>query len=88
MMAVRSGAKHVYACDLSHVMVRMSHDILVANQIEDKISVIHSSSHQLRVPETLPERYVHTYTIIIISYSTIEYHLLLRKQLMQVYLGR
>ena len=56
-MAVKLGAKQVYACELDVTMVNMSHDILTANGMRDNITLLHSLSTKLSVPRDLPERY-------------------------------
>lgn len=58
MLAVQSGATRVYACELNATMVTMSHDILAANQMADKVKVIHKTSTEISVPADLPERYI------------------------------
>ncbi|XP_072040981.1 protein arginine N-methyltransferase 9-like isoform X2 [Amphiura filiformis] len=56
MFAVQSGAKSVHACEMSKTMYEMSHDVLTANQMEDKISIYHKKSSALKVPGDLPNR--------------------------------
>lgn len=58
MMAVRAGAKQVYACEVNKTLAAMSHDILATNGMVDKVTVLHSLSSDLCVPRDIPERYV------------------------------
>lgn len=60
MLAVRSGAARVYACELNTTMVTMSHDILASNGMADKVAIIHKTSTEATIPADLPERYVLT----------------------------
>ena len=57
MLAVRSGATKVYACDMDVTMATMSRDIIAANGMADKISVINKLSTDLTIPDNIPERY-------------------------------
>ena len=57
MMAVREGATHVFGCEVSHVMVKLSHDIAATNRMSNKLSVLHAQSTDLTVPKDLPNRY-------------------------------
>ena len=56
MLAVRAGAARVYACEMNAAMAMMSRDIITANDMTDKITVIHKRSTDLTVPQHLPER--------------------------------
>ena len=47
MMAVRAGAKHVYACDLNTTKADLARDVIEANGMSDKITVINRSSLDL-----------------------------------------
>lgn len=57
MMAKRSGAKNVYACEMNDAMVSLSCDALAANGLADSVTVVHSLSTMLTVPKNLPERF-------------------------------
>lgn len=57
MMAVRSGSKRVYACEMNKKMVEISHDILKGNGVDNNVTVLHSLSTALSVPKDIPERY-------------------------------
>ena len=54
MFAVQSGAKEVYACEMSKTMYDLSLDILSANQMRDSVHVINKKSHDLTTPGDLP----------------------------------
>ena len=56
MLAVRSGASQVYACEMDTTMATMSRDIIAANGMTDEISVINKISTDLTIPQELPER--------------------------------
>ena len=58
MLAVQGGAARVYACEMNATMVTMSHDILAANRMADKVAVIHKMSTELSLPTDLPERLI------------------------------
>lgn len=53
MMAVRAGAKRVYACEVSSVMIELSQLIYTANDIKDSIIPMHSLSTDI---QSLPEK--------------------------------
>ena len=56
MFAVQSGAKLVYACEMSKTMYDLSLDILAANQMKDSVHVINKKSHDLAIPDDVPRR--------------------------------
>ena len=56
MFAVQSGAKSVYACEMSKTMYDLSLDILTANQMKDSVHVINKKSHDLTIPGDLPNQ--------------------------------
>ena len=56
MLAVRSGASRVYACEMDATMATMSHDIIAANGMADRISIINKMSGDLEIPQDIPER--------------------------------
>ena len=62
MMAVKAGAKSVYACEVNETMVTVSHDILAANGIQDDITLLHALSTTLSVPVDIPKRYLLSYS--------------------------
>ena len=57
MFAVQSGAKSVYACEMSKTMYEMSHDVLTTNQMKDQVKLFHRNSTELKIPDELPNRY-------------------------------
>ena len=69
MMAVKAGAKRVYACELNEVMVSLSHDILAANGMQDDVTIIHALSTTLSVPQDIPERFATQRKQSIVLYS-------------------
>lgn len=56
MFAVQSGAKNVYACEMSKTMFDLSADVIKSNGMEDSIHVINKRSYDLKIPDDLPER--------------------------------
>ncbi|XP_028414010.1 protein arginine N-methyltransferase 9-like [Dendronephthya gigantea] len=56
MFAIQSGAKEVYACEMSKTMYDLSLDILMANQMRDSIHIINKKSQDLTIPEDMPEK--------------------------------
>lgn len=64
-MAVKGGATRVYACDQSHVMVKLSHDIITANQMEDKVASLQMHTNDLHILKDIPEQryYIYMYTV-------------------------
>ena len=56
MFAAQSGAKEVFACEMSKTMFDLSLDILSANQMADCVHVINKKSHDLTIPEDMPRR--------------------------------
>lgn len=60
LMAVKGGAAHVHALDQSHVMIKLSRDIIAANQMEDKVTLLQKHSNDLQVLRDIPsdQRYV------------------------------
>ena len=66
MLAVRAGAARVYACEMNATMVTLSRDVISANEMADKIKVIHKMSTDCDVPDDIPERYVELYDVILL----------------------
>ena len=56
MMVKRSGADRAYACEMNDVMVRLSCEALAANGLAGSVTVLHSLSTMLSVPEDVPNR--------------------------------
>ena len=58
MLAAEAGARAVYGCDMSKTMYEMSCDVILTNQMSQKIHLIHSKSNDLQIPEDISERLV------------------------------
>lgn len=56
MFAVQSGAKEVYACEMSKTMYEMGLDVLKANKMEKLIHTIHKKSTEMKLGDDIPER--------------------------------
>ena len=56
MFAAEAGAKAVYGCDMSKTMYEMSCDVVLTNQMAQKIQLMHSKSTDLQIPGDIPER--------------------------------
>ncbi|XP_075716489.1 protein arginine N-methyltransferase 9 isoform X2 [Rhinoderma darwinii] len=56
MFAKCAGAAHVYACELSKTMFDLACEVVAANHMEDQIKLLHMKSHDVRVPEHIPEK--------------------------------
>lgn len=56
MMAVRAGAKHVYACELNPVLAGAAREIIDRNGLDDKITLINKHSSQIKMGEDMPEK--------------------------------
>ena len=56
MMAVRAGAKHVYACEVHELMHHHAEKIFKLNGYQNKISTIRQVSTQLKIGQQLPEK--------------------------------
>ena len=57
MMAKRTGAESVYACEMSDTMVRLSCEALAANGLADSVTVLHTLSTMISIPKDIPNRY-------------------------------
>lgn len=55
MMAVRHGAKHVYACEQSHFVADVAKEIIANNGYADRITLFSNKSDQIQ-PYHLPEQ--------------------------------
>lgn len=55
MLAARAGAKHVYACENQPLIAQAATEIIAANGLSDRITVIPKWSHDLKIGEDLPE---------------------------------
>ena len=56
MFAVQSGAKEVYACEMSKTMFEMGEDVLRANNMEKVVHTIHKKSTEMKVGEEIPQQ--------------------------------
>ena len=56
MMAIRAGAKHVYACEVNPVLASAARDIIERNGFSDKITLIEKHSSQIKIGEDMPEQ--------------------------------
>lgn len=56
MFAKSAGASHVYACELSKTMFDLACEVVAANHMEGDIKLLHMKSHDVRVPEHIPEK--------------------------------
>lgn len=56
MFAKSAGASHVYACELSKTMFDLACEVVAANHMEGEIKLLHMKSHDVRVPEHIPEK--------------------------------
>ncbi|CAN2388793.1 protein-arginine omega-N symmetric methyltransferase activity [Pristimantis euphronides] len=56
MFAKSVGAPHVYACELSKTMFDLACEVVAANHMEGKIKLLHMKSHDVGVPEHIPEK--------------------------------
>ena len=65
MLAVRAGAKSVYACEMSKTMFEVATDIVAMNGMSTNIRLIHKNSKELTIPEDIPNRSVHDVDVCI-----------------------
>src|SRR5579859_1487420 len=56
MIAVRCGARHVYACEMVQPIAEKAKEIVRQNGMADRITIIPKSSFEARVGEEMPER--------------------------------
>ena len=56
MMAVRAGAGHVFACEAEPALAAKAREIVRANGMDDRITIIPKRSLDLRVGQDLPRR--------------------------------
>jgi type II protein arginine methyltransferase len=56
MMAARAGATNIDTCEKVSVIAEAAEQIIAANNLQDRIRVIHKSSHELSVGHDLEER--------------------------------
>ena len=56
MLAVRAGASHVYACESVGIIAQKGREIITANQLSDRITVVDKRSTDLVPGSDLPEK--------------------------------
>ncbi|KAG8453962.1 hypothetical protein GDO86_000549 [Hymenochirus boettgeri] len=56
MFAKKAGAPRVYACELSKTMYEVASEVVTANQMDGQIKLLHMKSHDIQIPENIPER--------------------------------
>ncbi|KAM9330454.1 protein arginine N-methyltransferase 9 [Gastrophryne carolinensis] len=56
MFAKKAGASRVYACELSRTMYDLAGEVLTTNQMEKDINLLHMKSHDIQIPEHIPEK--------------------------------
>ena len=56
MFAVQSGAKEVYACEMSKTMYEMGQDVMKANEMERFVHTIHKKSTEMKVGDDIPQQ--------------------------------
>ncbi|XP_040187758.1 protein arginine N-methyltransferase 9 isoform X1 [Rana temporaria] len=56
MFAKRGGAPRVYACELSRTMYNLAREVVAANGMQEEIKLLNMKSHDIQVPEHIPEK--------------------------------
>jgi tetratricopeptide (TPR) repeat protein len=56
MMAARSGAKHVYACESNPILAKLAVEIIEKNGLSDKITIIPKHSSDIIIGQDMPSR--------------------------------
>ncbi|XP_069487350.1 protein arginine N-methyltransferase 9 isoform X2 [Ambystoma mexicanum] len=56
MFAKKSGAAHVYACELSKTMYELACDVVAANHMDGEIKLLHMKSFDIDIPKHIPDR--------------------------------
>lgn len=56
MMAARSGAKHVYACEANPILAFLASEIVSQNGLSDKVTIIEKHSSELVIGKDIPEK--------------------------------
>ncbi|XP_054845718.1 protein arginine N-methyltransferase 9 [Eublepharis macularius] len=56
MFAKKAGASSVYACELSKTMYELACEVLVANNLDGEIRLLHMKSLDIEIPKHIPER--------------------------------
>ena len=56
MFSIESNAPWVYACEMTKAMYEVSCDVLAANNMGDKVNMIHKMSTDLIIPQDIPQK--------------------------------
>lgn len=56
MMAIKAGARHVYACEVDPILSALAVEVVLKNGMEDKITIISKHSTSLIIGEDMPEK--------------------------------
>jgi predicted RNA methylase len=56
MIAARSGAEHVYACEMVRPIAEKAEEIVRQNGLENRIAIIPKSSFEVEIGREMPER--------------------------------
>jgi protein arginine N-methyltransferase 7 len=56
LFAVEAGARQVFACDCSSTMIQIASDVLHANGVADKVTLINKLSTDITIPLDMPSR--------------------------------
>lgn len=58
LFAVEAGAERVFACDCSSSMIQIASDVLHANGVTDKVTLINKLSTDIIIPVDMPSRWL------------------------------
>ena len=56
MFAVQAGAERVYGCEMSRTMYNLSCDVLSANHVRDRVTMVPKKSTEMCIPADMDER--------------------------------
>lgn len=56
LFAVEAGAKDIYACDDSSIMIEIATEVFYANNVLGKVKLIHKNSSDIKIPVDIPTR--------------------------------
>jgi len=71
LFAVEAGAGRVFACDCSSTMIQIASDVLHANGVADKVTLINKLSTDIIIPLDMPSRWLFS-----TNYIQLFFHLL------------
>lgn len=71
LFAVEAGAGRVFACDCSSTMIQIASDVLHANGVADKVTLINKLSTDIIIPLDVPSRWLFS-----TNYIQLFFHLL------------